>query len=101
MMPKRTHLARRPHQALIAAALLGAFAISGCAAFNRGELTLVRNISFGQELLDLQRAKQAGAITEAEFEALKAKIMSMADDVEVVQMTNDYVPDQISKPDND
>ena len=101
MMLERNHLARRTHRTLIAAALLGTLAISGCAAFNRGELTLVRTVSIGQELLDLQRAKQEGAITEAEFEVLKAKIMNLADDVEIVQMTNDYVPDQVSKPDDD
>ena len=101
MMHERTHSARRTYPALIAPALLGSFAISGCAAFNRGELTLVRTVSIGQELLDLQQAKEAGAITEAEFQVLKTKIMSLADDVEIVQMTNDYVPDQVSKNDDD
>ena len=33
------------------------------------------NVTAGQQLIDLQKAKEAGAITEAEFQTEKAKLL--------------------------
>ena len=57
----------------VVAASLGA---AGCAS-SRSDVTVQGStkISKGQELNDLVRAKQAGAITDDEFEYLRQKIM--------------------------
>ena len=39
------------------------------------EASAVSNFSIGQQLIDLQKAKDAGAITEAEFQAQKTKLL--------------------------
>ena len=51
--------------------------------------------------VDLQKAREAGAITDAEFVALKAKIMTMIDSIEVVDAVNKYTPDELSDDDDD
>jgi hypothetical protein len=76
-------------------------ALGSCAAFNRGELVLARNVTFGQELIDLKRAKDEGAISDEEYAKIKGKIMDMVDEVEVVKVVNEKVPDQISQPEDD
>lgn len=38
-------------------------------------------VSVGQQLIDLTAAKSAGAITEAEYEAAKASILRMVDEL--------------------
>ena len=40
-----------------------------------GSKTEVRNPTLGQQLIDLQKARDAGAITDAEFQAQKAKLI--------------------------
>lgn len=46
--------------------------VSGCVASigNRNP-----NVTVGQQLIDLQKAKESGAITGAEFETEKAKLL--------------------------
>jgi hypothetical protein len=58
---------------LIAAALL---TLAGCAS-SRRSVTVQEStkLSKGQELNDLIRAKQAGALTDDEFESLRQTIM--------------------------
>jgi hypothetical protein len=70
MIPKKT----------IVPALFGfaaATLLSGCLAFQvgGGTTTKAQSATVGQQLVDLQTAKAAGAITEAEFQAQKAKIL--------------------------
>ena len=68
-----------------------------CAFANKGELTFARHISIGQEMIDLQRARDQGAITPEEYAALKSKIMELVDSVEVVELVNESTPDPSSK----
>lgn len=58
----------------IAAATL----VSGCLGLSVGGGTTTRQqtATVGQQLVDLQKAKDAGAITEAEFNAQKAKLLA-------------------------
>ncbi len=39
-------------------------------------VTTVRNTTSGQELLDLQKAHAGGAITDAEYQACKSRMVS-------------------------
>ena len=50
---------------------------TSCAALNRahGELHYYNNITKGQELLDLKKALDEGALTQDEFELMKEKII--------------------------
>ncbi len=53
--------------------------LSGCAgaAFNRVEMKTVRNISVGQELIDLQEAHEKRIINDTEYEQAKQDILKM------------------------
>ena len=62
--------------------LAAAVALSSCAAFNRGELVLARNVTVGRELMDLKEAMDTGAISEAKYVTLKAKMIEMVDDTD-------------------
>jgi len=63
--------------------IAGAFAVaamllvSGCVGLSvgGGTKTETQKPSVGQQLVDLQKAKDAGAITDAEFQAQKAKLL--------------------------
>ncbi len=55
---------------IIAAA---AIALTGCLAL--GNSSAPPKPTMGQELTDLQRARQSGAITEAEFQSAKAAVL--------------------------
>jgi len=52
--------------------------LTGCIGLSIGSGTTSKPASAttGQQLIDLQKAKDAGAITEAEYQAQKAKILS-------------------------
>lgn len=52
--------------------------LTGCLALQLGggTTTKVESQTIGQQLMDLKRAKDAGAITDAEFEAQKQKILN-------------------------
>ena len=51
--------------------------LSGCLALDLGGGTKNQtvNATVGQQLIDLQRAKDAGAINDAEYQAQKAKLL--------------------------
>lgn len=59
-----------------AMALSAVVFLSGCVAAigNRGT-DRNSNTTLGQQLIDLQKAKEAGAITEAEYQTEKAKLL--------------------------
>jgi hypothetical protein len=50
---------------------------TGCLALQvgGGDKKEPQSATIGQQLVDLQKAKDAGAITEAEFQAQKAKLL--------------------------
>ena len=52
--------------------------ISACGSFNKGtaELHINKNITTGQELMDLQTALDKDIITQEEFDVQKEKILS-------------------------
>ncbi|MCK4564749.1 MAG: hypothetical protein KAU94_08755 [Verrucomicrobia bacterium] len=60
-------------------AVVVAATLSGCAgaAFNRVALTLNRNITVGQELVDLQEAHEKGVISDTEYAQAKTDILNM------------------------
>ena len=55
--------------------------LSGCmgAALNKVELTLNRNITVGQELMDLQAAHEKGIINDTEYIEAKKDILGLYD----------------------
>ncbi len=56
--------------------LLVGLSLSGCvAAIGNDTGPLRRQGTLGQELIDLQKAKEAGAMTEEEYTAQKAKLL--------------------------
>ena len=64
--------------------IVGAFALSailllnGCLALDigGGSKTQTQKATVGQQLCDLQKAKDAGAITETEFQQQKEKLLA-------------------------
>ncbi len=65
---------------LIVPALIGLSALTlltGCIGLSIGSGTSSKPTSatIGQQLVDLQKAKDAGAITDAEYQAQKAKLL--------------------------
>tara|TARA_B100001996_G_C18497682_1_gene530204 strand:- start:312 stop:605 length:294 start_codon:yes stop_codon:yes gene_type:complete len=59
--------------------IIAGFLIISCGSFNeangQAELHLNKNISTGQELIDLQEAFDKGIINETEFETIKNRIV--------------------------
>jgi len=53
-------------------AALAAAAVSGCVRIDIGD----ESPTIGQELVDLERARDVGTITEAEFDRLRKTIVS-------------------------
>lgn len=53
--------------------------LSGCAgaAFNRVNMNMHRNISFGQELIDLKTAHEEGVINDTEYANAKKSILNL------------------------
>jgi len=65
---------------LIVPLLIGASAmtlLSGCIGLSIGGGTTNKpeSATVGQQLIDLQKAKESGAITDAEYQTQKAKIL--------------------------
>ena len=60
-------------------AALAALVLTGCAgmAFNRIDVALSRNITVGQELIDLKTAHEKGIISDAEYEKAKEDVLSL------------------------
>jgi hypothetical protein len=51
--------------------------ITGCEThLGGGSTTRIEQPTIGQQLIDLQRAKEAGAITDAEYQTEKAKLLN-------------------------
>jgi len=53
--------------------------LTGCAgaAFNKIELTMSRNITIGQELMDLQAAHEKGVINDDEYNQARQDILNL------------------------
>jgi hypothetical protein len=60
-----------------AVALSAMLLCSGCLALHvgGGDKKQIENATVGQQLIDLKTAKDTGAITEAEYETQKAKLL--------------------------
>jgi len=56
-------------------ALAAMMFLSGCIAYEGGRKTQQTNATLGQQLVDLQKAKESKAITEEEYQAQKAKLL--------------------------
>jgi hypothetical protein len=51
--------------------------LTGCIGLSIGSGTTTKpTTTLGQELMDLQKARDAGVITETEYQAQKAKLLS-------------------------
>jgi hypothetical protein len=51
--------------------------LSGCAfQLGSGTTTKVQNATLGQQLVDLKKAKDAGAITDVEYDTQKNKLLA-------------------------
>lgn len=59
-----------------AAAVMLILGISGCAALNRVDVEYNRNTTVGQELMDLQQAKEKGIISDEEYICTKKEILA-------------------------
>ena len=57
-------------------ALTFAVLLNGCIAIGTGPKSQQTNATLGQQLIDLQTAKTTGAITDAEYQAQKAKLLA-------------------------
>jgi len=70
-------LENKPARGGTAALLVAlAFALGGCGGDTYVKVQGTTTISKGQELIDLQRALADGAISQDEFERVRAKIVS-------------------------
>ena len=59
-----------------AIALCGLLLFGGCvASVGGGPKTTINKATTGQQLIDLQNAKNAGAITDAEYQQQKTKLL--------------------------
>jgi len=52
--------------------------LNGCIAIGTGPKSQQTTATLGQQLIDLQNAKNAGAITDAEYQTQKAKLLANA-----------------------
>ena len=52
---------------------------SGCACLNSVAVRSDRHVTLGQELIDLKKAKDAGVISEQEYQDQRAKLMTLND----------------------
>ena len=67
----------KKHVVPAALALSAILLCGGCVVgLGSGAKTEVRNPTLGQQLIDLQRARDSGAITPAEYDAKKAELMT-------------------------
>lgn len=62
---------------VVAVALAACVVTTGCISRSRADVTVTgtTTVSKGQELTDLQRALDAGAISQADYEKVRAKIL--------------------------
>lgn len=57
-------------------ALLFVVLLNGCIAIGTGPKSQQTIATLGQQLIDLQNAKNAGAITDAEYQSQKTKLLA-------------------------
>ncbi len=62
-------------KALMVAGVL-VFGVSGCAMLNRVDVEYHRTTTIGQELLDLQKAREKGVISDEEYICTKKEILA-------------------------
>lgn len=60
----------------------------GCAIGNSAEVRHVRSVSVGQEMIDLKRAVDTGAISSQEYTDLKAQLMDLGD-IDTIEFTDE------------
>jgi hypothetical protein len=60
---------------LVCLGLASSCLLSGCVAAIGNRDGARSNATLGQQLIDLQKAKEAGAISEAEYDAQRAKLL--------------------------
>jgi hypothetical protein len=59
------------------AIVLSSFLLIGCvAALGTGSKTVEQKPTVGQQLIDLKKAKDDGAITDSEYQAQKARLLA-------------------------
>jgi hypothetical protein len=65
------------HSPILATALIACAVLTGCGSSSRANVTVTgtTTISKGQELIDLQRALDSGAISKADYDTVRAKIL--------------------------
>jgi outer membrane murein-binding lipoprotein Lpp len=65
---------------VVAVAVAACVVTTGCISRSRADVTVTgtTTVSKGQELTDLQRALEAGAISPADYEKVRAKILKRA-----------------------
>lgn len=54
--------------------------LSGCALFNKGSVQYTRTTTVGQEIMDLQQARDQNAITEEEYNDAKKEILKLVNE---------------------
>ena len=60
----------------VLAGMLAVVLLAGCEThLGGGSTTRIEQPTLGQQLIDLQRAKAAGAITDAEYQTQKARLL--------------------------
>lgn len=57
----------------LAASVLAALVLAGCGGTEVVQPNV--NVSMGQQLIDLKKAKDAGALSESEYKSQKAKLI--------------------------
>jgi hypothetical protein len=60
---------------LLIVAILGCAALTGCGSETTVKVQGTTTVSKGQELIDLQRALNEGAISKEDFDSLREKIL--------------------------
>lgn len=65
---------------IILAGVLMVCGLSGCALFNKGSLQYTRTTTVGQEIMDLQQARDQNAITEEEYNNAKKEILKLVNE---------------------
>ena len=67
---------------LVAVCISAVLLLNGCIVLSLGGGTKntseASKVTLGQQLMDLQKAKDSGAITDAEYQAQKAKLLNQA-----------------------
>ena len=63
--------------------VFGTAGLTGCVIGNSAEVSRHRATTIGQELIDLERAKEEGLVTKEEYRRLRENIFEMAEPVDV------------------